>query len=666
MKTLNICFSLTVNSTVLSKSYTQEKLYDKVLKKIISYLYKNPSSKMSFSFSGLQLEWLEKKYPEFLTLLRQLLSRKQIELLGGGYYTPVFPLLFPIDRTGQIELLTGELRRLTGKRPRGMSVFSSVWDNSLVPCFQNCGMEWVELDSSLISAQNARYLPLIVSEQGKSIKVLPSYRNLAPVIDKDISPESFINSLIKQIEKTTKEDTHCAYTDERVISINVEAETMEKLISSNWISDFFEATKGEFSKKVNICLPSEYLRKTKEFVRAYIAAGVRDDIAKWALTPYEPLENKNLVPLTVHNFLQTYQRCGALYNRILYISMLIGNCHGDKARKNAARQSLWKAQEGGALICSPDGIFANNAMRQAAYRNLTEAEKYIRDASPFKEAVTSYDYNSDGRNEYICSMEKYTACITARGGEINELDIIHNTGNYADNLSRIEKFDKVTDSYERGLFIEHVFDKEEFAEYKKGQPTGCGIFSRVVFEEVEFSSSKKEIKLKGEGTYSNLDLPVSLRKKYIMNSSGFTVQYILKNEGPISFKGEFVVESNFAQTDFETADTNSYRVDLVSNGESITFDKISKQQSQKSISYMRVTDTSNDISFVYEPNEESGVTCGPLSFKRPSVNSSSPQISGTTFVASLFWDVELAAGMEIEKTINFTIITPKKSRGKKN
>ncbi|WP_147614752.1 alpha-amylase/4-alpha-glucanotransferase domain-containing protein [Treponema pectinovorum] len=664
MKTLNICFSLTVNSTVLSEFSAQDKLYEKVLKNIISYLYKNPSSKMSFSFSGLQLEWLENKHPEFLTLLKQLLARKQIELLGGGYYNPVFPLLFPIDRTGQIELLTSELRRLTGKRPRGMSVLSSVWDNCLVPCFQNCGMEWVELDSSLISHQNERYLPIIVSENGKSVKILPSYRNLEQVIEKNISPEAYINSLLKQIEKSTKDDFHCAYTDDRIISVNTEPETMEKLLRSDWIFEFFEAAKGDFPKNVNLCLPAEFIRKSKEFVRSYIPSGVRADIAKWALKPYEP-EEKNNTPLTIHNFLQTYQRCGALYNRILYISMLIGNSHGDKARKNSARASLWKAQEGEALICSPDGIFANNAMRQDAYRNLTEAEKYIREASPFKESVTSYDYNLDGREEYVCSMEKYTACITPRGGEINELDIIHNTGNYADNLSRIEKFDGVTDFYERGLFVEHLFDKDEFAEYKKGLPTGCGIFSRVLFEQTEFSSSRKEIKLKGQGNYSNLDLPVSLRKKYLMNSSGFTVQYILKNEGPIAFKGAFVVESNFAQTDFTTAQTNSYRVDLVSSGESITFDRISNQQSQKAISYMRVTDSSNDISFVYEPNEESGITCGPMYFRRPQVNSYLSQISGTTFVASLFWNVDLAAGMEMEKTINFTIITPKKSRGKK-
>lgn len=659
MKVLNICLSLSFNATVLSDPSSFEDSYQNILKKVISFIYTNPQYKISFSFSGPQLEWFEKKHPEFLSILRELISKKQIEITGGGYYNPVFPLLSPIDRTGQIDLLTGELRRMTGKRPRGMSIVSSVWDRTLIPCFANAGMEWVQLDSSLIAPQNLHYLPLVLNEQGKIIRVIAAGRDLDQAVEKQISADSFISSVIKKVEKTVKNDSYKDSTNERIVYFYAEPETALKLIQNGWFEDFYSTAVSDFSSKVKLSLPTEYIHRCEEVIPAFVGAGIRNDVAKWCTVPYEAVETKNSWPVTINDFLLTYGRCQALYNREQYISMLISNCHGDKARKNAARQALWKAQAGEALICSPQGIFANNALRQTAYKYLTEAEKYIREAGDFKENVTSFDYNCDGHNEYICMMEKYTACISLRAGEINELNI---TGNYADNLRRLSKFDKVTDDYERGLFIEHVFDKSEFSDYKKGTPTGCGIFSKVLFKEVEFNSSKKEIKLKGEGTYSNLNLPVSLRKKYLMNSNGFTVQYILKNEGPIAFKGNFVVESNFAQTDFTSAETNSYKVDLISNGDGITYDQISKPASQKSISFVQITDSSNNISFVYEPNEEAGICCRPLYFKRPVNNASSNKVSGTTFVASLFWDVDLAAGMEMEKTINFTIITPKKRR----
>ncbi len=50
----------------------------------------------------------------------------------------------------------------------------------------------------------------------------------------------------------------------------------------------------------------------------------------------------------------------------------------------------------------------------------------------------------------------------------------------------------------------------------------------------------------------------------------------------------------------------------------------------------------------------------PLYFRRPTAKSTAPQVIVTTVVSSLVWDVDLAAGMEMEKTINFSIITPKK------
>ena len=666
MKVLNLCLSLTANSTVLSTSLTFEQQYQKIYKKLIAFLYQNPTAKFSFSFTGLQLEWFEKAHPEFLQILHELVARKQIEILGGGYYNPVFPLLSPVDRAGQIELLTVELRRITGKRPRGISVLSSVWDRSLIPCFQNCGMEWVQLDSSIIPEKSRHFLPQILGEQGKTIKVLPVYRNLQNVIKKNISPEQYLKELVDKIEKSTKNDEYNYYAQERVISVNFEFDSAEILLSGNWIENLYKSINQEFAEKIRVCLPTEYIHRAEEFIPSFTGIGIRDDVAKWALKPYEISGEKSELPVSINNFLITYPRCRALYNRELYISLLVSNCHGDKARKMAARKSLWKAQTGDAFLCSPKGVFPDKKMRQAAYKNLTEAEKYIREAVPFKESVTSFDYNADGHNEYLCSMEKYTACISARGGQITELNVIHNLENYADNLSRIEKFDKVNDNYERGLFVEHVFSKEEFSDYKKGVPSGCGVFSKALFREAEFNGTKKEIKLKGEGTYSNLDIPISLRKRYLINSNGFMVQYILKNEGPIAFKGNFVVESNFAQTDFSEASTNSYKVDLISSGNGITYDQITKPASQKDVSFLQITDTSNNISFVYEPNEEeAGISCRPLYFKRPVIDSSTPQIAGTTFVSSLFWDVDLPAGRELEKTINFTIITPKKRRTKK-
>ena len=665
MKVLHVCLSLTATISGIVSPEALESDYQKLYKKIASFLYAHPVYKLTFSFEGQIFSWLVKKHPEFIRLLKELLSRKQIEVLGGGYYNPVLPLLLPIDRNGQIEMYTSELSAALGKRPRGMTVYGSIWDNSVVPNLYASGMEYVLLDTSIIPPAKRCALPLLLTEHGKSIKVLPVYRDFLP--ENEENAGSYFASVRKSLEKTLKK-IGCALEEERVICLNLNTAQFSALLDSGTLEDFYE-TALEESNSVSFTLPQEYLHKHSALVPAYIAPGIQSDIAQWGINPYTPSENKSTFPVTIYDFLSTYNRNHALYDRTLYISTLVANCHGDKSRKKLAREKLWQAQTGKAFVCNPEGIFATNAIRQNAYRALTETEKIVREClsgkREFKESVTSYDYNADGHDEYVCQMKSFDACISLKGALITELDIMHNTGNYADNLKRIEKFDKVDDNYERGLFVEHLFTRDEFADYKKGLPTGNGIFSQVQFSQVGFDKKRHEIKLLGTGEFDGMAQPVSLRKHYIINSNGFTVQYILKNESPLALKAELVVESNFAQTDFTSTDCNSYNAEIISREEKHELSAQTKPETLTDVSFVQITDASNDISFVYELNENADVTCMPLYFRRPQTDNAILQIAGTTFVSSLCWNVDLSAGMEMEKTINFTIITPKKRKGKR-
>ena len=664
MKVLHICMVVSAEASGAGSADDFETEYQNLFKKCISFLYAHPEYKLTFSFAGQYFAWLFKKHPEFITLLKELLARKQIELLGGGFYNPVFPLLLPMDRIGQIELYNTELSGAVGKRPRGMTVYGSVWDNTMVSSLANSGMEYVLLDSSLVPPEKRLALPLLVTEQGKSVTVLPVSRDCTPDGKQDAA--TYLAALKKQVAKRCKGNA-AVQSDNRIVCIRLESARCKQLLESGWLESLFQAVQGAPGDMV-LTTPQAFRKQCTTVVPAYLAPGISSDVAQWGRVAYAPTENKSSYPVTIYDFLALYRRNQALYNRVLYVSTLIANCHGDKIRKKQAREKLWQAQTGEAFVCNPEGIFATNAIRQNAYRALTEAEKIVRECMPkgksFKESVTSYDYNADGNDEYICQMQSFDACISRVGASITELDIMHNTGNYADNLRRIATFDKVSDNYERGLFVEHLFSKEECKDYKKGLPTGSGIFSRVLFTQTAFDKKRNEIKLLGTGEFGALRQPVSLRKHYIINANGFTVQYILKNDSPIALKAQLLVESNFAQTDFSCADCNSYHVEAISKGEGQTIPAGKSPTSLGAVSYLQITDTSHDISFVYEPNEDADITCMPLFFRRPR-GEGSVQLAGTTFVASLCWSVDLPAGGEMEKNINFTIITPKKRKSKK-
>lgn len=646
--TISISIALHVGSSGAPDAV--ERVYDSSLKRLFSFLYEQPQLRLAAHFSGPELGWLKQEHPEFIQLLRELVARKQLELLGGGYYNPAFPLLFPQDRTGQLELLTSELSHSVGKRPRGCLVYGSIWDPSIIPSLQSCGMEYVVLDESLLREEQRRFLPLVVHEYGRLLKVFPASGHLLPQ-EGETAAEMMERLCGEVIHRRRGEDGAA------VVLLPFSAGKLSTLLADGWLSAFLDQLREQQSPMLR--LPLECLHGDCRLLPVYVGPGLSEGIARWARQ-----QDDRAFPVTVHDFLSGYPRNRALYSRTLYISTLISQARGDKARRQQAREHLWAAQTAKALVCNPRGIFATGADRQAAYRHLTEAEKLLREAGPkdFKETVTSYDYDCDGHAEYLCRMAHYTACVTGRAGSICEFDVLHTAINYVDNFSRIARFDGADDGYERGLFIDHLLTAEEFADYRRGRPAGAGVFAAARYCETGFEGTRHEIRLRADGIFGAMRLPVSLRKHYVANSSGITVQYILKNDSPLRLQGRFVVESNFAQTDFADAETNSYTAEVVSQGQRQELDARAAAGTLSSVSYLQVTDTASNISFVYELNEDASVTCMPLRFCRPAEGSSVPQVVGTTFVASLCWEVNLAAGMEMEKTVNCTIIVPKKRK----
>lgn len=666
MDDVSLCLTLGNDASVPFSNENCERYYEKVYKKIISFLFAHPTFKFSFAFSGLVLCWLKENRPEFIQALRELYKKKQVELIGGGFYNPIFPLICHQDRVNQIDLLTTEIKNATGKRPWGISLGCSVWSNTLISAFSTCGMDYVQLDSSLISPMKQNFLPLILTESEKSIKVLPVYNVTEDLALSLKSIDDILGGFLKKIRASEKKLKYPfdSNSNKKVLTLNFDQRNFEILLKNNFLEELYALLEGKYKAAFEIQLPQDYIKSSTMFVPTYVNAGMIRDIEKWASVPYTEIENKSGFPLTIFDFLQVYRRNKALYDRMIFVSMLINQSYGDKSRKKTARDYLWTAQNADAYVCTPDGIFSNSLMRQTAYKNLTEAEKLIRgctksDGKGFSESVSSFDYNGDGIDEYVCRMEKYTACISTLGACIFELDIMKTSGNYADNFSRIEKFDKFDDNYDRGIFIEHLFTESEFKDYKKRLPTGNGIFTRVRFAEKKFDAKKKEISLAGIGFYGNSRQRVSLLKKIIATSNGFTIQFILKNESDRRLQGVLVTESNFAQTDFSSAEKNSYCLEVITKNKKEVPEISKKGISLEKVSFAAVTDYSNSISFIFEPNEDASLFCMPLTFKRPKTTKELTT-AGTTFVTSICWNVDLESGMEMEKYISFNIVIPRK------
>lgn len=668
MNSIYVSFNLKPLSTCITTNEVIESDYQSVYKPLVKFLYSHPEFSFSFSFSGYQLQFFRKRKTEFCTILKELINRKQVEILGGGFYDPVLPLLSPVDRNGQIDLMSGEIRQTLGKRPRGITLFADCWDSSLVGSLQTCGIEYVLLDSFLIPSTKHKYLPLIMHDFGKSIQIFPTYDNLKPSTEVEI--ESYILNLVKTVERAEKKNNFIGHAPERIVNISLTHENVLRLIEGDFFEKFHDYISKTQECRLRTIVPTQYNKNPGVQIPAYIPAGINGSIAKWISRAFTEIAPKQNEYRTVYDFMETYPQAHSLNNRIMYVSMLINQFKKDKMRKNAAREKLWHAQNGTGLLCTSKGAFSNSRYRQQSYKYLMEAEKILRTEDSFKEAVNCFDYNYDGLNEYVCRMQNYFSYITLIGGAIQELDILKNTGNYADNLSRVLEYEACADDYARGIFVDHVFSQEQFDKYINGEPAGNGVFSQMQYSEYHYSQNRHEIQLSAEAIFHPTKQKISLRKKYLVNSTGMIVQYILKNESekPLSLK--LAVESNFAHTNFDPENISYYNLEVVDNSEIIHVDttestcKLNKKGKLSKVNMIRLTDVESGISFGLEPNELSGFYFNPMIFRRPDFDGEDIVPVSMTFVNTLFWNINLEPGRESEKTINFTITAVKKERKK--
>ena len=86
MKKIKLVFG-TINTQPLGlQDHLYEDAYQKAYKPFLTAVYNYPEIALSLHYSGPLLSWLEKRHPEFITVLREMVDRKQVEISGGELF----------------------------------------------------------------------------------------------------------------------------------------------------------------------------------------------------------------------------------------------------------------------------------------------------------------------------------------------------------------------------------------------------------------------------------------------------------------------------------------------------------------------------------------------------------------------------------------------------
>jgi len=405
-----------------------ESLYNTGIKPLISALNKFPKINMVFHYSGVVLNWIERRHPELFILLEELLSRKQAELLGGGFYHPVLPLLPLADKIGQIEMMTTYLRKQFGKRPTGCLIPAMAWEQNLVGPLNSCGMNYTFLyeeqfsGSGISPDEGGIYSPCITEDQGKLIMVFP----VAWAMGRELrngDPLGILEELLGKLPKNG---------EEQVIVFPIAATEQSFASRDSHPEEEYEKLFEVFSNaalKIKFTLPSR-IYKNLHFLGKNYFSGV--SLGHNSGKANQPASHQAIHP---RQFLVKHPEAGGIYAKMIHVHTLINNqLRGDKTRKRAALEELWKSQDSGIFRLSSPGLF-HSPVRKAAYRSLLEAEKITGEKRKITPSLSVFDFDLDGEGEYIFQDDKLNCCVKPRGASVFELDYFPCTWNFLDTMA---------------------------------------------------------------------------------------------------------------------------------------------------------------------------------------------------------------------------------------
>jgi len=460
-----------------------EDVYKKSYSPLINNIFQFSDIKITLHFSGNLLEWLLKNKPQFIEKLKIMAQRDQIEIIGGGYYEPIFAIIPYRDKIAQMQKLSDLIRKEFDLEVKGAWLSERVWEPNYPSFLSEVGLEYVIVDdnhfrSTGITEEGTLY-SYITEDEGKTLRVFPineELRYLTPwkptylSIDylKKMADENGdrIALLISDAEKmgvwgTTHQICYiegCGHKDGDNGKPFIPA-FLEQIRNNEWIKSITLTEYMEnFPAKSLIYLPTASYDKMEEWVLPTeirknfknIRKALREDDQKdqtyqflkggfwrYFLVKYPESNNMHKKMLYVRNkLIKIEEELLKIDNEELITQML--------SKINEAWDEIYKAQ---CNDCYWHGLFGGvylQFLRFSVYTHLINAEKLIDKINALiNPNLQSYinikpiDFTKDSRLEYVIESDIINMYVNPNdGGTIFELDFKPKSYNLLNTLTR--------------------------------------------------------------------------------------------------------------------------------------------------------------------------------------------------------------------------------------
>ena len=386
-----------------------------------------PGITMTLHYTGPLWEWFEENEPVFFDLLAKLTGRGQVELMGGGFYEPIIPVIPEADARDQIEYMSAYLGGRFGVRPRGMWCAERIWDPGVPKKIAGSGIEYTLLDDSHFLSTGLSPDDIhgyyITEREGFPLKVFPIDMHLRYLIPFR-QPHEVIGYLLHLRARGVRVAT---YGDDGE-KFGMWPGTYNWVIEQGWLRKFFDEAQ-KFSSEVEIVPLARVTDRFSPNRLIYLPTASYQEMMEWSLFARQGRQYEELVKQARDrgtweneraflrggiwdNFLAKYPESNLMVKKGLKVSTLVRE-HGPAplALKHLLMSQTncpyWHGLFGGIYISS---------LRHVVYRNLLRAETLI-DEKRFGGAdwiLEQYDYDMDGHEEVLFSSRRFNCCISPR------------------------------------------------------------------------------------------------------------------------------------------------------------------------------------------------------------------------------------------------------------
>lgn len=443
---------------------------DRACLPLLEALVAAPAVKAGLRFSGRLYDFFEEKRPEACQLIKRLLERDQIELLGGPWAEAALHLVAERDAVAQVRHTMDRLSALFGRRPVGAVLAGGAWDPTLPRVLARSGVQYTFLDASLLAGGAPGIDRLegwyVAEREGSAVGVFPWDRRL-----RDLVPWALPRFLASELQLRAAMGVRCLSVPINVVDLGLAPGSAEWCWARprGWVASFLRmlAAHGSWLK---LSLPSAQIERTRPTGRVYPIAGLPAAQATLVLPPAagriferiqatlqlhdDPVLSEAepwIQPPPLDAALARWDEANRLHKRALRVSVAIERLRrkvrqspGDVdlvRRTSSLGQRLLQTQDCSVWMAGPDGMLLRPELRHRAWLAMIalESEALAAIGEPPGVQHELADYDCDGLSEIMVRSPQLGGVVRlGHGGALAELTRL-GLGNLLNTLSRQEE-----------------------------------------------------------------------------------------------------------------------------------------------------------------------------------------------------------------------------------